>query len=515
MKNCSVLVVEDEYYFRQALIKSINNFGPEFYVCGESRDGKEAFALIQSIQPDIALIDINIPIINGIDLICALREAKVFTKIIILTGYNEHEYIRSAFKFGVKDYLLKPIADETLLSCLQRVREEINTEKTHRRQYILNKKRQLAQRLLRGEGDRLEVQEYLLLRYCKYYATIILQTKPGTDLHAKSLESLETIIEERTLASGYQALMCINEHNLFCCILLATQAGYEAYCQMPDKVHHIFNSLFEQDVLINCSMGLFHSGADGARMSYTEAVLAGSNLTIRKKGQFAVYKNENELTFPSFKRQISKQIQEFSNNIALKQTDKAKTFVLQSFAWLEAHAISNWLFQWCIIQIWLALIDEAVSKNVALPFHTFERLYMPVQDQDIEFHKNQLLKAVSVCTNLCDSKGENYRDIITAVNEYIEQHYHEADLKLPQIASSQYISVQYLCAVYKKQTGSTVGDYITEKRLQKAIALLDEGVKNISSLANLCGYEDPAYFSRSFKKRFGMSPSQYITSHAR
>ena len=59
MKNCSVLVVEDEYYFRQALIKSINSFGPEFYVCGESRDGKEAFALIQSMQPDIALIDGN------------------------------------------------------------------------------------------------------------------------------------------------------------------------------------------------------------------------------------------------------------------------------------------------------------------------------------------------------------------------------------------------------------------------------------------------------------------------
>ena len=100
--------------------------------------------------------------------------------------------------------------------------------------------------------------------------------------------------------------------------------------------------------------------------------------------------------------------------------------------------------------------------------------------------------------------------VVQNVNEYIEHNFADPELRLGTIADYHYISVQYLCSIYKKLMRMTIGDYIFRVRMNHAKKLLDIGAENIQILAARCGYDDPNYFTRCFRKEFGISPLRYV-----
>ncbi len=129
----TVVLVDDEYYFRQAMKQYIAAWPEEYRVAGESKSGKEGLALICREQPDIILMDINMPGMNGLELAGELErifpEDRTHRKIILLTGYDEFEYARKAVRLGVFDYLLKPIDKDQLKNCLDQASRKIDGER--------------------------------------------------------------------------------------------------------------------------------------------------------------------------------------------------------------------------------------------------------------------------------------------------------------------------------------------------------------------------------------------------
>ena len=107
------------------------------------------------------------------------------------------------------------------------------------------------------------------------------------------------------------------------------------------------------------------------------------------------------------------------------------------------------------------------------------------------------------------SAEDHNAGVVQSVNEYIERNFGDPNLRLGTIADYHYISVQYLCSIYKKQMRMTIGDYIYKVRMNHAKKLLDDGAENIQILAACCGYDDPNYFTRCFRKEFGVSPLRY------
>ena len=130
-----IVLMDDEYYFRQAMKKYLSEIGEEYEVVGEGRNGKEGLALIENLQPDIAFVDINMPIMNGIEMTAELSEKKLKCKVIMVTGYGEFEYVRKAMKMGVQDYILKPVDIQELKDCLERVAVLINEERMRDARY--------------------------------------------------------------------------------------------------------------------------------------------------------------------------------------------------------------------------------------------------------------------------------------------------------------------------------------------------------------------------------------------
>ncbi|MEG1426667.1 MAG: response regulator, partial [Oscillospiraceae bacterium] len=109
-KNKKIVIIDDEFYFRQSLIKILREesqrLGIEFV--GDANNGDTGYELVRAQKPDIVLVDINMPGLDGLQLLEKLRSQNVHCEMIIISGYANFEYAKRAIPLGVNNYLLKP-----------------------------------------------------------------------------------------------------------------------------------------------------------------------------------------------------------------------------------------------------------------------------------------------------------------------------------------------------------------------------------------------------------------------
>ena len=112
-----VLIADDHALLRQGL-KRVLNFEDDIEVVGETEDGQETLARTLVLQPDILLLDLNMPGLNGLDVASQLQAAKCNTKIIALTIHDNDNYVIEMLKNGASGYLLKDVEPEVLIKAI-------------------------------------------------------------------------------------------------------------------------------------------------------------------------------------------------------------------------------------------------------------------------------------------------------------------------------------------------------------------------------------------------------------
>lgn len=118
-----VVIAEDEDIIRKGLVYSIPWADMECTVAGEARNGVEGVELIKRLEPDIIVVDINMPILDGLGMIEQTYEQYNYSAII-LSGYSNFEYARTAIRYGVTGYLLKPLKREDLAAAIEDAKEK-------------------------------------------------------------------------------------------------------------------------------------------------------------------------------------------------------------------------------------------------------------------------------------------------------------------------------------------------------------------------------------------------------
>ncbi|QMV43176.1 response regulator transcription factor [Cohnella cholangitidis] len=126
-----VMIVEDDVMYRYAIRSSMEWEKEGFRICAEAINGKHALTLLQDCRPDIVITDINMPEMNGIDLIAELQEHHPFIKIIVLSSYDDFPFVKQALKSGAKDYLLKHELEPGELADLMKRLKEDSAEYEH------------------------------------------------------------------------------------------------------------------------------------------------------------------------------------------------------------------------------------------------------------------------------------------------------------------------------------------------------------------------------------------------
>ena len=122
MKKLRVLLVDDEIMIREGFKKLFDWEAHECVVVGEAADGMEAITKIDKEQPDIVIMDINIPIINGLKVIQLSRVKYPSMAFVIVSGYDDFSYCREALRLQITDYILKPVNYEEFGSCIDQLK---------------------------------------------------------------------------------------------------------------------------------------------------------------------------------------------------------------------------------------------------------------------------------------------------------------------------------------------------------------------------------------------------------
>lgn len=120
-----ILIVEDEKLLREGLIRMLDYQQFQLVLCGEASNGKEAIRLIKEEEPNLVLLDLNIPLVDGLEVLRRTKN-KYLYEAIIITGYAEFDYAQQAITYGVSDYLLKPINQDDLNLAIARAINKIN-----------------------------------------------------------------------------------------------------------------------------------------------------------------------------------------------------------------------------------------------------------------------------------------------------------------------------------------------------------------------------------------------------
>lgn len=122
MKKLRVLLVDDEIIIREGFKRLFDWEAHDCQVVGEAADGMEALAQIDSLRPDIVIMDINLPIMNGLKVIQLSRMKHPATAFVIVSGYDDFSYCREALRLQITDYILKPVNYEEFGTCIDNLK---------------------------------------------------------------------------------------------------------------------------------------------------------------------------------------------------------------------------------------------------------------------------------------------------------------------------------------------------------------------------------------------------------
>ena len=132
MKKLRVLLVDDEIMIREGFKRLFDWEAHDCQVVDEAADGMEALAKIDALQPDIAIMDINIPIMNGLKVIQMSRLKHPDTAFVIVSGYDDFSYCREALRLQITDYILKPVNYEEFGTCIDNLKIALFQRRTTR-----------------------------------------------------------------------------------------------------------------------------------------------------------------------------------------------------------------------------------------------------------------------------------------------------------------------------------------------------------------------------------------------
>ncbi|MDQ0231443.1 response regulator transcription factor [Metabacillus malikii] len=113
-----IVIIDDHQLFREG-VKRILDFEPSFEVVAEGDDGEEALEIVETHKPDVVIMDINMPKVNGVEATKQLIEANPETKVIILSIHDDENYVTHALKTGARGYLLKEMDADTLIDAVK------------------------------------------------------------------------------------------------------------------------------------------------------------------------------------------------------------------------------------------------------------------------------------------------------------------------------------------------------------------------------------------------------------
>lgn len=523
-----VMIIDDEPYFRKYLRTKIEWDRYDFEICDEASNGEEGLLKIPVSMPDIILADINMPGINGIEFSKQAKKEYPYISIILITGYNEFEYARQALKIGISNYISKPFEKQELIDSLVSLKNTI-IDRKEKDVFINNIRKQYNETLPAIKNNIL----YNAVKgaYCNKYNELIKELET-IKVPLPKLPFLISIIKVdipkeydliRREELNKKLILLINsilyneclpfEDNNNRIVLISDiyEAGkYKIFVNRCNQIIKNVNDKFSLNITIG--IGIICEELSDIPISFERACTA-----LRNKFLLG---NNKAIEFYSLKFQDTvNEIFPFKlKNDLLMYTrlldgDKVQEIFRIIYNFIRSSELSidyiyilyAELLSLCFS--YLAEYGYNMEKVFGQDFHPFEEIIIKQTMKETHDYVSNIYKKMIAFLN--DNKKIHSSKIVEKAKEYIDNNFQRNDLLIEDIAASVFFHPSYLRFLFKRETGITIGDYLTEVRMLKARELLKNSKLRYTEVASMLGYSDAAYFSKCFKKYNKISPSEY------
>lgn len=512
MGNITVMLVDDEQMVLDDLIHIINWESMGFSIVATAKNGKQALKKYRESSPQIIFTDIKMPLIDGVELAKELRRIGENPIIIFLTAYQDFNYAKQAFLYGIDDYLLKNEIDEQhLREKLEKLRDRV--ERESRVTGLLNRKFVVSVLKQREEPVPGSAAERTLLSQ-KLMHCFIEEDEPCPPFDYKKEDRSRQITE---------------------CIEAVFQAEFRSF-----PVHILTE--------IEHGRGLMSIGYSPDQP--LESIVRGFTLRLKRiqaalKADFGrsfsailIPKPVALLALREFYAQIDSRFHaKYFNGCGSVYAYNAPELFCSSeqhrFDFDRIYTAVNMRDEGKVIQfigeIYAKIIENRRYEELIAASHTLYQILnnlisekKPTRPIDIQSEKNRACwyHAEDIKNWMLDQYSQVFRlsgmadkkavsQPIKRAISLIEERYGSSDLKIDAIAEYAGLSASRLSVLFKTEMGETVNEYLTDFRMMRAQYLLREGTYKIYEVAEQVGYGSSQYFSQVFYQRVGVTPKNF------
>ncbi|MCD8363699.1 MAG: response regulator [Lachnospiraceae bacterium] len=507
-----LLLIDDEVITRKGLLSSIDWKALQIHQVLEAEDGLQGLELARKYSPEIVMTDIRMPRMDGISFAEKLRTFLPNTSIIFMSGYSDKDYLRAAIRLKAVSYVEKPINNEEVARAVtEAVRFHEMMERNQYSEYLHHQEKasQLTLALTRPIGanrdDILELIRELELPFNSgtCFSIFLLTTVPSFE--STEDEGLSSALQQlQKLCQGRSCdYICALKYNSTLIICLFGDA-------IKDRsfIARLANNLREQ-LLPICSFFLATGpsvvGINRIYDSYNQAavLMQGSffcdyNSILTEQDASAADNGYIEQEYAHFSEFVSRRDHEGAARSALSLFE-----YLRKSRSLLASAVKDLYFKLFIsledayrVQLISCQDSPAPVWDRILSCNTLKELHEMLIDE--------LQRLSAAAASSLQESGP-----VSLMKEYIFKNYSDANLSVKSISEYACLSVSYACTLFKSETGKTLNQFLTEYRMEKARQLLQDPRIRVADISARIGYLDGGYFSKSFKKVTGLSPTDY------
>lgn len=495
-----LLIADDEDYAREGLIESIpwEKYGIDEIM--QAKDGREALTISGWFRPDIVLTDIRMPKLNGLEFAERLIRQCPDSKLLFMSGYMEIEYLKKAISLDAVEFVEKPIeldkVEQAVKKAVTFVREKELFEKKEGQWQKLERQRLLNMLKLKTKD------KALIEKLCREvgfpekagYLTAVLRNK-----NEENAGELEPLAAEFWKDTGIDYLLTMLDRGKY---LFLGAFGAFQQSRIREKCREMAG------LKEGLCLGI------GFETDNLMAVAASSEIALLNAEQ-SFFKSERRIFeiedgIPEMKKLNPGLYAEFDR--ILKEDAGEVTAWLHELA--EKICGEGFYRQEDIVMLMSAFARLLIQEKNAL--------LLSVEGIDTEEDAEQKIREASSMAEVMElfdrlleafgihrEQETQYSRLVRDTIAYIEQHCREAELSVTDIAADMHFSAAHLNVLFRKETGVTVKQYISDYRLNLSKKLLCNPHIKVSEIAERCGYSNANYFSKVFRASENMTPVEY------
>ena len=545
MEKYSLLIADDESEVREAIVKLIDWDALGYTVAVEAENGRDALEKAESTAVDVALTDIKMPFMDGLEMSLRLTEMYPNVKIIILTGFDEFEYAKAAISLNVAEYVLKPVNAAELGEVLSRVKRQLDESIEQRRDIEALRENYRESLPLLREHFLMELMwgaaptgqiAARLKRYGidlggdGYFAAAIFEpetTPPpsGPALVAPELApiSAKQIIEEQLDGKCRNAVF-IGSSAIYAITCWDTRLAAELLVGAAGEICSRCMKILS--ISVTAGVGRAKKELADICASFEEAKSALEYKSITGFGK-AIYIQDMERARREAGAPDGRELESLLSAVKFGDRERYVQYaakVLDEMPGAESNGIDagNPSSQ-----------DSGQTERKAYAMYIYSsvyrlaRRYGLLRDEGVNACMEEFINGgaaagdrsafmdwlASACEKIGGLIGAERmsaaKNLAAEARSYISGHYQEHNLSVNDLCDRLHVSQSYFSAVFKQETGKSFVRYLTDLRLEKAVELLDGTDGKTYEIARSVGFEEPNYFSYTFKKHLGVSPTRY------